>query len=199
LSTSVSWPAITTSTLTQRLAQDGTPYSFYFYPGAGNCEFYYTIIGQGGGIYNFGSGRLNFRSRLTNWLSTTQWRNISRTDSTPTTKNVTWENASGTAYTNTETPYLCVIEPTANTTYIVGSAANVEYIYNSVYNSYIVNTAALYSNILSTTIINSYLQNVCYPATETQDCSNPGGDNITTDTSYYICPSGGTYRNIYVQ
>ena len=145
LSTSVSWPAITTTSLSENFAPDNTVYVYY-----------QSTVTQR-------KAYLRFRTRMKNWLLDKQWKYLPRTDSTPTTKNVTWENASGTAYTSSETPYLCVIEPTANTTYTIGGAANVEYKYNSVYNSYIIDTAKTYSDIVNVNTLNSYLSDVCSP------------------------------------
>jgi hypothetical protein len=173
LSTSVSWPAITTTSLTRDFLPDNTTYA--------------STISDGKEIQ---TTETNFRSRLTSWLLTNTWKTVNRTDSTPTTKNVTWENTSGTPYTSSETPYLCVIEPTTTTTYTVGSATNaVEYIYNNVYNSYIVNTAKTYSTILSLQTVESYLKNVCRSASTLTSYGAAG----VVEAVHKYCPiSGGS-------
>ncbi len=163
LSTSVSWPAITKTTLTQNFLPDTTQYKTK-------------------SLYNE-YARTNFRTRMGNWIDR-QWQLVSRTNDTPTTKNVTWENASGIAYTNTEIPYLCVIEPTATTTYPVGNVAAAEYIYNSVYNSYIINTSKVYANMITLPMVQSYLSDVCQPYVHYENLVI----SMKID-SYWLCPT----------
>jgi hypothetical protein len=91
-----------------------------------------------------------------------QWASKGRTDGQQNSKRVTWEeDTNAVAYTNPDTEYMCVIEPTSSTTFQVGNAVNTNFRYDPIYNSYVVDTTYTSNTVMPYAEAVNFLTKAC--------------------------------------
>jgi len=168
LSTLVYWPQITISDIANRYNNMAEEYN------STSGAFKATITSS--------------RSRIFNMLQG-QWTSKGRVDGEENSKRVTWENNSNVLYTNSDTPYMCVIEPSSDMTYNVGADNNSKYKYDSIYNSYVVDTTYRSNTVMPYEEAEIFLKKACYFKRYKKTDSK---GTVTERNDNYICPKEGT-------
>ena len=166
LSTRVYWPRIRMNDIAGRYNRMGTEYSTPPWP----------AVSIPSAI-----------ERVRNMLET-QWASKGRVDDEENSKIVTWENNSNVPYTNTDTQYMCVIEPSSDKTYNVGADNNSNYKYDPIYNSYVVDTTYRSNTVITYEEAAKFLKTVCYFVRYQR--ISPNG-TVFERNDKYVCPKGG--------
>ena len=130
--------------------------------------------------------------------------NVKRTDNDANSKWVTWEdnsndvtgNPPGVPYTNTETPYMCVIEPVTSSTmnFQVESDNNITYKYDPIYNAYIVDTTYTSTTVMPREVGEEFLKRACYYLDINVRTRDFAGTNCSVNrtVSMYKCPNSSS-------
>ena len=132
------------------------------------------------------------QDRITTMLNA-QWASKGRINGEENSKLVTWENTStpAVAYTNTDTPYMCVIEPAtySSKTFQVGGDNSTNFKYDPIYNSYIVDTTYRSNTVMPYEEAANFLKKACYFMKYRR--SSPNNTTIE-EWNKYFCPTTGS-------
>jgi len=171
LSTRVYWPQITINSIVGAYASGVITTAFNLSSGV----FYLEVAQQ------------RFRNMLTS-----HWTSKGRVDGEENSKRVTWENTStpAVAYTNTDTPYMCVIEPATSSprAFRVGGDNNTNFKYDPIYNSYVIDTTYRSNTVMPYEEAANFLKKVCYFMKYKR--TSPNGSTVE-EWNKYFCPTGG--------
>ena len=110
---------------------------------------------------------------------------------------MTWEEDTNTAiYTNADTKYMCVIEPTGSRTFQVGDAVNTNFTYDPIYNAYVVDTTYKSNTVMPYAEAVNFLTKGCvFDRYRVQHGDEKRRYTTSSRKDRYICPTPtGTYE-----